>query len=83
MKKKLLYPFALIITFFAVYTVLNQESEAEITKKKHAEFLENHPYNQSLLLTKKERKAQGMPPNKFFEQKYLLEMNPNLSLIHI
>ena len=82
MKKKLLYIFALILTVFAAYTVLNQESEAEITKKKHAEFLKSHPYNQSLLLTKKERKAKGMPPNKYFEQEYLLEMNPNTGRTH-
>jgi hypothetical protein len=82
MKKKLLYFFAIMITVTAVYTVVNQESDAEITKKKHAEFLENHPYNESLKLTKKERKARGMPPNKFFEQKYLLEMNPNTGRTH-
>ena len=82
MKKKLLYTFALIITVFAVYTVLNQESDAEITKKKHAEFLLNHRYNESLKLTKKERKAKGMAPNKYFEQEYLLEMNPNTGRTH-
>lgn len=82
MKKKLLYFFAIMITVTAVYTVVNQESDAEITKKKHAEFLENHPYNESLKLTKKERKARGMAPNKYFEQEYLLEMNPNTGRTH-
>ena len=82
MKKKLLYTFALIVAAFTVYTISNQESEIEKSRKKHAKFLKEHPYNQSLLLTKKERKARGMAPNKYFEQQYLLEMNPNTGRTH-
>lgn len=82
MKKKLLFIFALIIAAFAVYTALNQDSEAENTKEKYANFLKNNPYNKTLQLTRKERKANGMPPNKYFEQEYLLEMNPNTGRTH-
>ena len=68
MNKKLLFAFAFVIAVFAIYTSLNQDSEVEKTRKKYADFVKNHPYSKSLQLTKKERKASGMPPNKYFEQ---------------
>ena len=82
MRKKLLFVFALVIAAFAVYTNLNQDSEAEKVKEKYANFLKDHPYNKTLALTKKERKAKGIPPNKYFEEQYLLEMNPNTGRTH-
>jgi len=82
MKKKILFFFALVIGAFAIYTALNQDSEAEKVREKYAKFLKSHRYNQSLQLTKKERKAKGIPPNKYFEQEYLLEMNPNTGRTH-
>ena len=82
MKKKLLLALAFVIAVFTVYKNLNKTSEADIAKEKYAKFLKNHPYNKSLQLTKKERKAKGMPPNKYFEEQYLLEMNPNTGRTH-
>ncbi|MDG1994218.1 MAG: T9SS type A sorting domain-containing protein [Polaribacter sp.] len=82
MKKKLLYTSALIVALFTVYTVVNQDSKADKSKKNYATFFKNHPYQQSLKLTKKERKARGMAPNKYFEEQYLLEMNPNTGRTH-
>ncbi|MBL4643813.1 MAG: glycosyl hydrolase, partial [Flavobacteriaceae bacterium] len=77
MKKKVLLFFVLALTTLVVYTISTQKSTTKNTKEKHAAFLKSHPYNKTLQLTKKERKANGMPPNKYFEQEYLLEMNPN------
>jgi len=77
MKKKILLFFVLAITTVVVYTVSTHKNTANETTEKHATLLKNHPFNKSLQLTKKERKAKGMPPNKYFEQEYLLEMNPN------
>ena len=77
MKKRVLLFFVLAITTLVVYTVSTQKSTTKKTQEKHAAFLKSHPYNTTLQLTKKERKAKGMPPNKYFEQEYLLEMNPN------
>ena len=82
MKKKLLLVLAFVIAVFTVYKNLNKTSEADVAKEKYAKFLKNHPYNKSLQLTKKERKAKGMPPNKYFEEQYLLEMNPNTGRTH-
>ncbi|GGG92436.1 hypothetical protein GCM10011416_06710 [Polaribacter pacificus] len=77
MKKKLLLAILVIVAAGAIFTLSNNESEIEILRKKHAEFLKNHPYNKTLALTKKERKANAIPPNKYFEQEYLLEMSPS------
>jgi hypothetical protein len=82
MKRKLLFVFVFVIAAFAIYTNLNQDSEGEKVREKYANFLKDHPYNKTLALTKKERKAQGIPPNKYFEQEYLLEMNPNTGRTH-
>jgi len=70
----------LIIAIIAVTTVLlfpnNEKSEIENLKQKHTEFLKNHPYNETLKLERNERKKMGIPPNKYFEEQYLLEINP-------
>jgi hypothetical protein len=78
MKTKITF-FIIIIALGAVLISLNgNEKENEIVKlrEQHAEFLKNHPYNKTLSLTKSERKKLGIPPNKYFEDQYLLEMNP-------
>jgi len=82
MKKKLLLLFVVGIATLVVYAVSTHKSTEEKLKQQHANFLENHPYNETLELTKKERKANGMPPNKYFEQEYLLEMNPSTGRTH-
>ncbi len=82
MKKKLLFVFAIVAVAFTTYLVLDTDSAAEKARENYAKFLKNHPYNNTLKLTKKERKAEGMPPNKYFEQEYLLEMNPNTGRTH-
>ncbi len=53
-------------------------SEIEITnlRKQHATYLKNSPYKETLKLTKSERKAKGLPPNRYFEQMWELTMNP-------
>jgi hypothetical protein len=42
----------------------------------HEENLANSPYKKTLAMPKKERKALGLPPNKYFESEYELTMNP-------
>ena len=82
MKKKLLLSALTILSIVFVYKYSTQESANEKLVKKHEAFLKNHPYNKTLSLTKKERKDNGLPPNKYFEQEYLLEMNPNTGRTH-
>lgn len=56
------------------------ESHKEISnlKKSHKEFLSNSPFNETLELSKQERKQNGLPPNKYFEEQWELTMNPAL-----
>lgn len=78
MNKKLLFFGLLLITGLGLILKdsFKGESEVEQLRKQHAEFLQNHPYQKTAELPKKQRKAQGLPPNAFFEQKYLSEINP-------
>jgi hypothetical protein len=47
-------------------------------RKQHAKFLANSPYKKSMALSGKERKAMGIPPNKYYEMEWELTMNPAL-----
>jgi len=47
-----------------------------ISKKKYKELVKNHPIQQRLKFSKKQRKKMGIPPNKYFDAQYLLEMDP-------
>ncbi len=80
-KKHLLFVFSTLLAI-SIVTIVKEENTTEKTQTKYANFLKNHPYNESLKLSKKERRAKGMPPNKYFEQEYLLEMNPNTGRTH-
>lgn len=82
MNKKLLFAFAIVLATFSVYFIATKETATEKARIKYANFIKNHPYTKTLQLTKKERKANGIPPNKYFEQEYLLEMNPNTGRTH-
>ena len=47
-------------------------------RKKLAYFQEHSPFKKSLLLSKAERKENGIPPNKYFESEWELTMSPTL-----
>ena len=82
MNKKLLVAIVFILSIGFIYFNTNKESPNDLLQKKHAAFLKSHPFNTTLALSKKERKARGITPNKYFEQEYLLEMNPNTGRTH-
>jgi len=44
----------------------------------HRTFMENSPFSEVSKLSKKERKAIGLPPNKYLEREWELTMNPEL-----
>ncbi|MBC5835086.1 T9SS sorting signal type C domain-containing protein [Flavobacterium sp. F372] len=56
----------------------NQLSEIDVLRKKHQEILDKEFFKKTFLLSKSERKAEGLPPNKYFEQDYALTANPTL-----
>jgi len=50
--------------------------QVEELRKKHAYHLANNKVNKKFNLSKAQRKAEGLPPNKANEQEWLLSMNP-------
>ena len=50
--------------------------QVAILRKKHAQFLANNPFKKVLSLNKNERKSLGLAPNKYYEDEYVLTMNP-------
>lgn len=66
----------LAIGFILKINLVESKIPNEKIRQNHTEFRKNHPYNKLMALTKTERKRQGLPPNAYFEQEYLNEMNP-------
>ncbi|WP_375605617.1 PA domain-containing protein [Flavobacterium davisii] len=54
------------------------KKEAKILRKKHEQFLAHNKINRAFYLSKQQRKEEGIPPNKYNEQEWLLTMNPSL-----
>ena len=78
--KKSFITITFLISCFALLIVLNNLEQDK--KENHLKVLNNHPFNSSLELSKDERLARGIPPNKYFEEKYLLEINPATGRTH-
>jgi photosystem II stability/assembly factor-like uncharacterized protein len=83
--KKFLLSFLSItlISFVFIIFFNSNKSEEKDTKvadlrNKHKEHLKNSPFKETYKLTKKERKAKGLPPNKYYERQWELTMNPEL-----
>ncbi len=66
---------ALIILSFIFYKAYNSTSYEKI-RAQHTAYLNNSPYKETLTMSKKERKAHGIPPNKYFEREWELTINP-------
>ena len=85
MKNVLAYLTATMM-LFALFLLLKDNSSKkqlnEITelRKKHEYFLKNSPFKETLNLTKEQRKAKGIPPNKYMEREWELTMNPAIGM---
>lgn len=83
MKKRLPLILGLAILVIGVLFTWNlttnkTESDAlQALKDKHSKFLENSPFTKTKDLSKKERKALGVPPNAYYERMWELTMDPN------
>ena len=89
MKKKLLLILILISVFSVSYLFSEKKINKELTtteiqklRKQHENFLKNSPFKETLLLSKKERKSIGIPPNKYFERQWELTMDPRTGKPH-
>jgi len=58
------------------------KKESKVLRKKHAKNLANSPFRTTMSLTKSERKAMRIPPNKYFEMEWELTMDPETHTIH-
>lgn len=76
-KYKFLIASALFLIVVWVVRDVNQ-----ISKKEYAELIKNHPLQDRLKLSRKERKDFGVPPNRYFDDEYLLEMDPKTGRTH-
>ena len=58
--------------------VVNLKPTKEVLelRKKHEQHLENNPFKKTFLMSKRERKSEGIAPNKYNEQEWILSMNP-------
>lgn len=79
MKKKLT---AILIFVLGLFLITNYFENNSISKESnqirnlHSQNLKQSPFNSTLELSKTERKAKGLTPNKFYEQEWNLTMNP-------
>lgn len=81
MKRKLLFITSLIIIAMIAILEVKSNSQEDNTvddlRKQHLSFLENSPFKETQNLSRKERKAMGLPPNAYNEQKWELTMDPS------
>lgn len=82
MNKKHLITLSTFILIVVICFTITRKSDIQKAQEKYSKAFKEHPFNKTLALTKKERKANGIPPNKYFEEKYLLEMNPYTGRTH-
>ena len=82
MNKKLLIIAIVSIVSAVLWKVNSKESEIDKLRAQHETFLKEHPFQEKMRLPKAERKANGLPPNAYFEQKYLNEINPATGKTH-
>ncbi|NIJ44103.1 hypothetical protein FHR24_000542 [Wenyingzhuangia heitensis] len=73
MRKLLRYLFPFLLCLLVVIVLYDK---LHVSKKEFQELVKNHPRQERLKLTKRDRKKMGIPPNKYFDQQYLLEMDP-------
>ncbi len=84
MRKKIYYIAAIAVltigttVFYIQYKSQQEKAAIAELRIKHKQFLENSPFKKTLSLSKEERKAQGIPPNKYYERQWELTMNPTL-----
>ena len=88
MQKNLLLSFAFTCALLASNLTFAQNTvktkEKKLTKKEVAKIRKQHEYhlannkvNKHFNIPRSQRKAEGLPPNQYFEQEWLLTMNPS------
>jgi hypothetical protein len=80
MNKKVLFTLSVVLCLGFLYFTSETASEKQL--REYTKLIKEHPYNKRMHLSKKERKTLGIPPNAYFDQEYLNEINPNTGRTH-
>ncbi|MGY5352390.1 T9SS type A sorting domain-containing protein [Wenyingzhuangia sp. IMCC45533] len=78
MKKRISIFVVLVISLLVFVNYFKKDN----AKESYVALIKNHPIQERLKLSKKERKKLGIPPNRYFDEQYLLEINPNTGKTH-
>ena len=81
MKNKITFLLSLVLIIgigFFVFNSKQKSTDGKMAKlrEQHEYFLKNSPFKKTLKLSKKERKAMGLSPNKYYEREWELNMDP-------
>lgn len=79
--KKIITIIVILTVIIGGYYISTSKKDKTITstlaiKKLHKKHLENSPFKKEMGYSKKERIANGLPPNKYFDQMWELTMDP-------
>jgi len=80
--KKIAIILICIVLSVILYKITSTKNNFKELQDKHSAYLENHALHNILHLSKEERIANEIPPNKYFEEKNLLEINPYTGRTH-
>ncbi|ARV06838.1 hypothetical protein BTO04_09140 [Polaribacter sp. SA4-10] len=80
--KKSIVILILLVCCVLIYKVSSRNNSNKDLQEKYELYLKNHILNTTLTLSREERLVNGIPPNKYLEQKYLLEINPHTGRTH-
>lgn len=80
MKKRLL--FLLCFLTLGVFLTINLLEKSNIVQEKYLKDISKHPFQKTLKLSKEERIERGLPPNKYLEELYLLQINHKTGRTH-
>ncbi|WP_161555247.1 GEVED domain-containing protein [Dokdonia sinensis] len=71
---------AIAVSIYFYDSVSSVKTDAPISEVEtgYSDFLINHPFREAMKMSKEDRKANGLPPNAYFEQEYLYSANPEL-----
>lgn len=67
----------LLVTIVTINLNNTSSDEVQKLRDQHAQHLENSPFKETQKLSRKERKAMGLPPNAYYEQLWELTMDPS------
>ena len=80
--KKIIYFLLFLFCGFLTFNILFKKSKLEKVKEQHFKQLKIYPFNTKPNLSKEERVAFGIPPNKYLEEQNLLKLNPYTGKTH-